>query len=103
MMRVAITTPEVLKSLQARQSKLQYRDRAKPFNFVLMPIIDEFDGSPVGTDPKQLTLIAPFTSDIGRCASAPAVQVVVGDFSYVGVGDIALFGGAGWNTVPVAF
>ena len=66
MMRVAITTPEVLKSLQARESNLPYRDRAKPFNFVLMPIIDEFDGSPVGTDPKQLTLIAPFTSDIAR-------------------------------------
>jgi hypothetical protein len=66
MMRVAITTPEVLKSLQARESGLPYSDRAKPFNFVLMPIIDEFDGSPVGTDPNKLTLIAPFTSDIPR-------------------------------------
>jgi hypothetical protein len=43
MMRVAITTPEVLKSLQARESKLPYRDRAKPFNFVLMPIIDTIE------------------------------------------------------------
>jgi hypothetical protein len=66
MMRVAITTPEVLKSLQARQEGLPYSKRAKPFNFVLLPILNEIDGHPVGADPNKFTLIAPFTKDVGR-------------------------------------
>jgi hypothetical protein len=66
MMRIAITTPEVLKSLQAHQVDLPYRDGAKPFNFVLMPIIDETDGYPAGVDANKFTLIAPFTSDVAR-------------------------------------
>jgi hypothetical protein len=66
MMRVAITTPEVLKSMQARQEGFSYSKRAKPFNFVLLPILDEIDGHPAGADPKKLTLIAPFTKDVER-------------------------------------
>src|SRR5690242_312774 len=40
MMRFTITTSEVLKVLQARERGLPYRDRTKPFNFVLSPILD---------------------------------------------------------------
>jgi hypothetical protein len=40
MMRFTITTPEVLKVLQARQRKLSYRQRTKPFNFIMTPIRD---------------------------------------------------------------
>jgi hypothetical protein len=66
MMRLAITTPKVLEKLQERQRHLPYRDRAKPFNFVLSPILDRITGCPVGVDPDQFTLIAPFTKDSSR-------------------------------------
>ena len=42
---------------------LPYRDRAKPFNFILSPVIDPLSGYPVGVDPLAFTLIAPFTSN----------------------------------------
>jgi len=63
MMRFTITTPEVLKILQARQQDLSYRDRAKPFNFVLSPIIDPVGGCPTGADRNRFTLVAPYTSE----------------------------------------
>jgi hypothetical protein len=65
MMRIAITTPNVLKALQSRQDYLRYADRAKPFNFVLSPQIHRLgmSGFPAGADPNHCTLIAPFTKD----------------------------------------
>jgi len=36
-------------------------------------------------------------------AAAPGAQVLVGDFNRDGLADIALVGGAGWNTAPLAF
>jgi hypothetical protein len=63
MMRIAITTPEVMKALQARQRGREYPARVKPFNFVLSPLIDPDAGCPVGTTRDQFTLIAPSTSD----------------------------------------
>jgi hypothetical protein len=62
MMRIAVTTPEVLKALQERQRGLPYADRVKPFNFVLSPLIDPFGGHPQGATRDKFTLIAPFTS-----------------------------------------
>ena len=63
-MRLAVTTPKVLQKLQERELTLPYRDRTKPFNFVLTPILDRLaDGFPRGVDPDQFTLIAPFTKD----------------------------------------
>ena len=64
MMRIAVTTPKVLEQLQEREEDLPYRDRTKPFNFVLTPILDRLaDGFPSGVEPDQFTLIAPFTKD----------------------------------------
>jgi hypothetical protein len=63
MMRIAITTPEVMKALQARQRGRPYPARVKPFNFVLSPLIDPDGGCPVGTTRDEFTLIAPFTPD----------------------------------------
>ena len=51
MMRFTITTPEVLRVLQSRQKGLPYRDRAKPSNFIVSPVIDPLGGYPVGADP----------------------------------------------------
>jgi hypothetical protein len=67
MMRIAISTPEVLKALRLRQKQWPYRDKTKPFNFVLSPIIEKLTGGyPVGADSDRFTLIAPFTSNPSR-------------------------------------
>jgi hypothetical protein len=66
MMRIAITTPEVMKALQVRQHGWLYPERMKPFNFVLSPPIDPFGGYPEGTTRGEFTLVAPFTSDASR-------------------------------------
>jgi hypothetical protein len=64
MMRFTITTPQVLKVLQARQRGLPYSERAKPFCFMVSPLIDRLTGGhPVGIDPHRFTLIGPFSSD----------------------------------------
>lgn len=41
--------------------------------------------------------------DFARWASSPNVKPVAGDFDADGDADIALVGGIGWNTVPIAF
>jgi hypothetical protein len=41
MMKIAITTPQVLRALQASQRHLPYRQRAKPYNFVLSPLLQD--------------------------------------------------------------
>jgi hypothetical protein len=78
MMRFTITTPEVLKVLQARQQEVPYRDRAKPLNFVLSPILDELSGHPIGVDPSRFMLIAPFTSESQRWYELAYVNVYDG-------------------------
>jgi len=75
MMRFKITTPEVLKVLQARQMNLPYRDRVKPFNFILSPMIDDLGGYPVDCDSDHFTLIAPFCSDASRWYGLTYVNV----------------------------
>jgi len=75
MMRFKITTPEVLKVLQARQIGLPYRDRVKPFNFVLSPLIDDLDGYPIHCESDRFTLIVPFTPDASRWYSLSYLNV----------------------------
>ena len=41
--------------------------------------------------------------DFAHWASGANVHVVVGDFNHDGRADLALFGGQGWTTIPVAF
>lgn len=75
MMRFTITTPQVMKVLQARQKHLPHRDRVKPYNFIQSPVIDHVNGHPVGADPNRLTLIAAFTSEPSRWCKRPYVNV----------------------------
>lgn len=63
MMRVAVTTPQVLKTMRHREGALSYCDRMKPGNFVLMPILDTLGGYPAGIDRNRFTLIGPSTDD----------------------------------------
>jgi carbohydrate-selective porin OprB len=43
-----------------------------------------------------------YVGDFGAWAATPGVWKVAGDFNGDGRTDIALVGGAGWNTIPVA-
>ena len=56
-----------------------------------------------GTIAASTTATAAVHSDFASWAAAPGVKVVAGDFNGDGRDDLALTGGAGWNTVPVAF
>jgi len=84
MMRLKITTPEVLKILQARQSKLPFRERIKPFNFILSPMIDEDAGHPVDCDRARFTLIAPFTPNTSKWFSLKFVNTHDGKIHRLG-------------------
>ncbi len=44
-----------------------------------------------------------FVQDFAGWAAAPGVRPLIGDFNKDGMTDIALVGGAGWTTLPVAF
>ncbi len=60
MMRFTVTTPQVLRPLQRLQKRTSYRDRTKPYNFVLSPILNRFL---LAALPDPITLITPFTDD----------------------------------------
>jgi hypothetical protein len=98
MMKFAITTPEVFKVLQNRQIEkaFSYRERIKPFNFVLCPMINRqvfgFDsessetvrlGYPLTVDPDSFTLIAPFTDDASRWYKVPYLNIHDGKWFYL--------------------
>jgi hypothetical protein len=55
MMRMAITTFNVLKRLHAWRA-------FRPYNFFLLPIVAK-GGCPADIDPRHFTLVAPFESD----------------------------------------
>jgi hypothetical protein len=75
MMRVSITTPNVLREFQKRTAALPYRERAKPFNFCLMPILDQIDGYPLDVDHQKFTLIGPFNKDPSRWLSNSYINI----------------------------
>ena len=98
MMKFAITTPEVFKVLQKRQLEkaLSYRERIKPFNFILCPMINRqvfgFDsessetirlGYPLTVDHDSFTLIAPFTDDASRWYKIPYLNIHDGKWFYL--------------------
>ena len=98
MMKFAITTPDVFQVLQRRQLEkgLSYRDRVKPFNFILSPMINRqvFGlesrtdqtvrlGYPSTVDPEHFMLIAPFTEDTARWYKMPWINVHDGRWFYL--------------------
>lgn len=98
MMKFAITTPDVFKVLQNRQAErpLSYRDRVKPFNFILSPMINRqvfgVDprtkqpvrlGYPLTVNDEHFALIAPFTEDASRWYRIPWMNVHDGKWFYL--------------------
>jgi hypothetical protein len=63
MMRLTVTTPQVLKPLLRLQKRAPFRDRTKPYNFVLVPVLNRFL---LAAHTKPITLITPFTSDLQK-------------------------------------
>jgi len=64
MMRFTITTPQILKVLQSRQRDLPYSERAKPFGFIISPLLDRLTGGyPIVADCSRFTLIGQFSSN----------------------------------------
>jgi hypothetical protein len=69
-------------------------------NWMSIPIaFSNGDGTFSGTNKGVISGDQNFTAD----AAMSGVKAVSGDFNDDGIGDIALVGGAGWTTIPVAF
>jgi hypothetical protein len=60
--RVTITSPAVLKPFAQFNRRKKYRQRVKPFNFLLTSHISPL-GHPIGVDPEKFHLIAPFDTN----------------------------------------
>ena len=63
MRRIAITTPHVMTALRGLD-----RDKARPYNFALSPVIIDLSGSPV-------TLLGPFEKDPARWMEMPYINI----------------------------
>jgi subtilisin family serine protease len=56
-----------------------------------------------GSADRLLYSLNAYGSEFATWAAAPGVQSVPGDFNKDGFADIALVGGGGWSTIPIAF
>jgi hypothetical protein len=63
--RVTISSPAVMRPLVNLNTGKRYPDQLKPFNFLLTCHVKPL-GHPLGTDPEQFHLIAPYESDPKR-------------------------------------
>jgi hypothetical protein len=63
MRRIAITTPHVMTALRRLD-----RDKARPYNFALSPVIIDLSGSPI-------TLLGPFEKDPARWMEMPYINI----------------------------
>lgn len=60
--RVTVSSPLLARPFTAPDRGRPWRERIKPFNFLLVATIDPF-GYPPGADPTRFRLIAPYTND----------------------------------------
>ena len=63
--RTSISSPPVLRPLQALNNDKPYDDQIKPFNFIVTCHVRKL-GHPVGVDPERFHLLAQFESDATR-------------------------------------
>ena len=67
--QITVSSPEVLKPLEAFNAGKPYAEQIKPFNFILSCHVAPF-GHPVGADPERFHLIAPYETDPRNWARA---------------------------------
>ena len=60
--RITVSSPNVLKPLQALNAGKAYASEVKPFNFILSCHVAKL-GHPIGADPERFHLIAPYETD----------------------------------------
>jgi hypothetical protein len=63
--RLAVSTPYLWRPFAAEDAPLPYRDRIKPFNFLLAAHLAPM-GAPFGANPARFLLVAPYESDPKR-------------------------------------
>src|SRR5439155_1172623 len=75
--RVTITSPRVMRSLAKLNLGKKYRDRLKPFNFLLSCHVKQF-GYPIGVNPERFHLVAPYELNPDRWLEMPWVDLHTG-------------------------
>jgi DNA polymerase type B, organellar and viral len=63
--RLSVTSPAVMRCLQAFNANKHYSRQIKPFNFLMTCYALAF-GHPTGTNPKQFHLVTPYHADSSR-------------------------------------
>jgi hypothetical protein len=63
--RTTVSSPAIMRPLEALNEGKPYRDKLKPFNFLITCHVKPF-GHPTGADPEKFHLIAPYEADPRR-------------------------------------
>ena len=71
--QITVSSPEVLKPLEAFNAGKPYAQQIKPFNFILSAHVAPF-GHPSGADPERFHLIAPYESDPRKWDKLPWID-----------------------------
>jgi hypothetical protein len=71
--QITVSSPEVLKPLEAFNAGKPYAQQIKPFNFILSAHVAPF-GHPSGADPERFHLIAPYESDPRKWEKLPWID-----------------------------
>jgi hypothetical protein len=76
--RISITSPAVMRPLEALNNGKKYAAQIKPFNFLLTCHVKAF-GHPTGADPEQFHLIAPYQPDPKQWLKMPWIDQYAGN------------------------
>ncbi len=71
--QITVSSPEVLKPLEAFNAGKPYAEQIKPFNFILSCHVAPF-GHPVGADPEHFHLVAPYETDPRKWLALPWID-----------------------------
>jgi hypothetical protein len=71
--QITVSSPEVLKPLEAFNAGKPYAQQIKPFNFILSSHVAPF-GHPSDADPERFHLIAPYESDPRKWEKLPWID-----------------------------
>ncbi|HKW16420.1 MAG TPA: hypothetical protein VJO35_02810 [Terriglobales bacterium] len=76
--RITITSPKVLRAVGKMNRGKTYKDRLKPFNFLLSCHVRQF-GYPFGVDPEKFHLVAPYQPNPRRWVKMPWINQYTGE------------------------